>query len=168
MSASHAGQPLSTVLQVDLDRYLGTWYEIARLPNRFQDQCVGNVTADYRRLENGNIEVRNRCLQASGEPDEARGVARVVDSTSNAKLEVSFVSLFGWRLFWGDYWILDLGVDYDYAVIGMPSRRYAWILSRTPQLSPERRRRIDGVLLRAGYDPAQLVETPQSGAKQAQ
>jgi len=152
-------QTLETVSQVDLDRYAGTWYEIARLPNRFQDHCAGNVTADYRQLDNGNIEVINRCLTDDGEMDEARGEARIVDRSTNAKLEVSFVSLFGWKLFWGDYWILDLGDEYEYAVIGVPSRKYAWILSRTVRQPPEIRNHIRKVLLHAGYDPAKLVET---------
>ena len=150
---------LETVSQVNLDRYVGTWYEVARLPNWFQDQCIGNVTADYRQLDNGNIEVVNRCLKDDGQTDEARGVARIVDTATNAKLEVSFVSVFGWNLFWGDYWILDLGDEYEYVVIGMPGRKYAWILSRTVQLSPEVRSHIRQVLIRAGYDPKSLVET---------
>ena len=156
-----AGQSpaLETVYQVNLDRYTGTWYEIARLPNRFQDQCVGNVTADYQRLDDGNIRVINRCLDKDGLMDEAQGVARVVDTSSNAKLEVSFVSVFGWNLFWGDYWILDLGEEYEYAVIGMPSRKYAWVLARTLELSPEVRSQVRQVLIRAGYDPERLLET---------
>jgi len=106
-------QALKTVSQVDLDRYLGTWYEIARLPNWFQDQCAGDVTAEYKRLDDGKTQVINRCRDGKGQMDEANGVARVVDASTNAKLEVSFVSVFGWRLFWVDYWILDLGEDYE-------------------------------------------------------
>ena len=94
--------------------------------------------------------------------DEANGVARVVDTSTNAKLEVSFVSVFGWRLFWGDYWILDLGEDYEYVVVGMPSRKYAWILSRSTQLTPGMWDRTRQVLLRAGYDPEKLVKTRQN------
>ncbi len=152
-------RPLETVSQVDLDRYVGTWYEVARLPNWFQDQCIGNVTADYRRLDDGDIEVVNRCLDEDGMIDEAHGVARIVDTSTNAKLEVSFVSVFGWNLFWGDYWILELGDEYEYAVVGMPSRKYAWILSRTVQLCPEVWSHIQKVLSRAGYDAEKLVET---------
>jgi len=155
-------RPPETVSQVDLNRYLGTWYELKRLPNRFQDQCVGNVTAEYRGLENGDIEVINRCLKENGMLDEADGVARVVDTASNAKLEVSFVSLFGWRLFWGDYWIIDLGDDYDYAVIGTPNRKYGWILSRTVSLAPELWAHIHQVLIDNGYDPEVFVSTPQN------
>ncbi len=152
-------RPLETVSQVNLDRYVGTWYEVARLPNWFQDQCIGNVTADYRRLDDGDIEVVNRCLDEDGMIDEAHGVARIVDTATKAKLEVSFVSVFGWNLFWGDYWILELGDEYEYAVVGMPSRKYAWILSRTVRLSPEVWSHIQKVLIRAGYDPEKFVET---------
>jgi len=150
---------LETVSHVDLDRYIGTWYEIARLPNWFQDQCTGNVTADYKRLDDGDIEVVNRCLDEDGMIDEAHGVARIVDTSTNAKLEVSFVSVFGWNLFWGDYWIFGLGDEYEYAVVGMPSRKYAWILSRTVQLSPEVWSHIQQVLIGAGYDPEKLLKT---------
>ena len=154
-------QSLETVSQVDLNRYVGTWYEIARLPNWFQDQCAANVTADYKRLDDGNIAVVNRCLDEKGMMDEAEGVARVVDKTTNAKLEVSFVSLFSWHLFWGDYWILDLGDDYAYVVVGTPSRKYAWILSRGTSLTPAAWEQSRQVLMRAGYDPAALVMTRQ-------
>jgi len=154
-------QSLETVAQVDLDRYIGTWYEIARLPNRFQNQCAGNVTAEYKRLEDGNIAVVNRCLDEKGIMDEAEGVARVVDKTTNAKLEVSFVSLFGWHLFWGDYWILDLDDDYTHVVVGTPSRKYAWILARTTSLPAEVWERTQQILLKAGYDLERLVKTRQ-------
>jgi len=154
-------QTLETVTQVDLSRYTGIWYELARLPNRFQNQCIGDVTAEYRLLTNGDIEVINRCLDENGKMDEAHGIAHIVDRSTNAKLEVSFVSFLGWRPFWGDYWILDLGDEYEYAVIGMPSRKYAWILSRTAKLPPERWSHIRQVMVRAGYDPDKLVETRQ-------
>jgi len=155
-------QALKTVSRVNLNHYVGTWYEIARLPNWFQDQCAGDVTAEYKRLDDGNIQVINRCRDEKGQMDEANGVARVVDTSTNAKLEVSFVSVFGWRLFWGDYWILDLGEDYEYVVVGMPSRKYAWILSRSTQLTPGVWDRTRQVLLRAGYDPEKLVKTRQN------
>ena len=143
-------QQLQTVSEVNLSRYAGTWYEIARLPNWFQDQCVGNVTADYRQSGNGNIEVINRCLDEKGLTDEAHGVARVVDPSTNARLEVSFVSVFGWRIFWGDYWILGLGKDYEYAVVGMPSRKYAWVLARSTQIPPAVWSQVRQLLSQAG------------------
>ena len=155
--------PPATVTKVDLQRYQGGWYEIARLPNRFQDQCVSDVTAAYRIRDDGRIDVTNRCLLADGQTDEALGVARVVEPGSGARLEVSFVSLFGWQLFWGDYWILDLDESYDYSVVGTPGRGYGWILARTPDISPALRVRIDQVLRAAGYDPARFVDTRHTG-----
>lgn len=151
ISPAWANDTVNTVPHVDLDRYLGRWYEVARLPNRFQKQCVADVTADYQRLEEGKIQVINRCLTGNGEIDEAEGVARVVDKATNAKLEVSFVSLFGWQLFWGDYWIIGLAEDYSYAVIGTPGRKYGWVLSRTPQLSEEQWVEAAQLLTESGY-----------------
>ena len=99
------------------------------------------------------------CLTGFRTIDEARGLARIVDPSTNAKLEVSFVSVFGWRLFWGDYWILGLGDDYEYVVVGMPSRKYAWVLARSTELSPKARSHVRQILIRAGYDPEKLVTT---------
>lgn len=160
---------LQTVGKVDLSRYVGTWHEVARMPNRFQDQCVGEVTATYRLRPDGMIDVLNRCRLADGSYDEAQGLARVVDPATHAKLEVSFFSLFGWRLFWGDYWIIALDPDYRYAVVAEPGRRYAWILARDSALDevrqPEMRQRLREVLHRAGYEPDDLIwDTAGPGA----
>ncbi|MCA9649339.1 MAG: lipocalin family protein [Myxococcales bacterium] len=148
---------LQTVQHVELPRYLGTWYEIASVPQRFQRGCTA-TTADYSLRDDGEIDVLNRCRKESldGERDEAKGRARVVDSKTNAKLEVSF-----FRPFWGDYWIIDLDEDYRWAVVGHPGRDYLWILSREPTLDPEV---YEGILerLRAQhYDTARLVRTLQ-------
>jgi apolipoprotein D and lipocalin family protein len=153
--------PPETVAYVDLARYAGSWYEIASIPNRFQKHCRGNTMASYRPIEQQRIEVINSCLDKDGKVDSATGVARIVDSSSNAKLEVSFVSLFGWQLFWGDYWIIELAPDYSYVIVGTPNFRYGWILSRTPLLSAEIRKRLDERLRAAGYDPSVFVDTPQ-------
>ena len=162
-SASAPNQaPLQTVAHVNLNRYLGTWYEIAKIPNRFQKQCMGDTTAHYARRADGRIDVVNRCRTKHGRYDEARGVARVIDTQSNAKLEVSFVSLLGWHLFWGDYWIIGLGNDYRYAVVGTPNRKYGWILSRTPLLATTDRSRVDALLERSGYNPAAFEPTAQT------
>ena len=150
-----------TVASVDLNRYLGTWYEIASIPNRFQRHCRGNTTAEYRRDRAGRLEVINSCLANNGEVDAAEGVARVVDGSGNAKLEVSFVSILGWRLFWGDYWILDLAPDYSYAFVGTPNRRYGWLLSRTPTINPAVRDKLNDSLRASGYAPAEFRDTPQ-------
>jgi apolipoprotein D and lipocalin family protein len=154
--------PLASVAHVDLDRYTGRWYEIARLPNRFQSQCVGDTTATYSRNADGTIAVVNRCRVRDGHFDEARAVARVVDPRTNARLEVSFFSVLGWRPFWGDYWVLALAPDYDYAVVGEPSRRYGWILSRTPTLPAATRASIDRQLRALGYAPGDFIESPQT------
>ena len=161
-TAGEDGRPApKTVASVDLNRYLGTWYEIASIPNRFQRHCRGNTTAEYRRDQAGRLEVINSCLADDGKVDAAEGIARVVDGSGNAKLEVSFVSILGWRLFWGDYWILDLAPDYSYAVVGTPDRRYGWLLSRTPTIDPAVRDKLNDSLRASGYAPAEFRNTPQ-------
>jgi apolipoprotein D and lipocalin family protein len=122
--------PLTSVAQVDVNRYLGTWYEIASFPQSFQKDCTG-TTANYTALDDGDLRVENRCRKKSldGPEDVAVGRARVVDKVTNSRLEVSF-----FRPFWGAYWIIDLAEDYSYAVVGHPGRDYLWILSRTPTL----------------------------------
>lgn len=148
-----------TVDAVDLRRYAGVWYEIARIPNRFQKHCVRNVTATYTLRDDGMIDVVNRCVDDDGEVDQADGVARVVETATRSKLEVSFVQVFGLRLFWGDYWIIGLADDYRYAVVGSPDRKYGWILSRSAVLSAEDREAVFGILRANGYDPALFVFT---------
>ena len=155
--------PLDLVESVDLQRYQGQWYEIARLPNRFQDQCASNVTAEYRILENGRIRVVNRCKLPSGEMDEAEGVARRPDPDRPAALKVRFAPRWlGWLPFvWGDYQIMALSDDYHSVMIGAPSREYLWILAREPVL-PEGR--IDDLLAEAerqGFNPAKVRRTRQ-------
>ena len=150
--------PLDVVERVELDRYAGRWYEIARYPNSFERGCVG-VTADYTPQDDGRIEVVNTCFESSldGPSRDIRGSARVVDDTTNAKLKVSF--------FWpfeGDYWIIDLDEDYNYAVVGEPSRGFLWILSRTPQMDGQTYADIIESLPSFGYDPDRLELVPQS------
>ena len=155
---------LGTVPHVDLGRYVGTWYEVANFPQSFQRGCTA-TTATYTLRSDGEIDVVNRCRKGSVEGPEkiAQGRARVVDRSSNAKLEVSF-----FRPFWGDYWILDLGQNYEYAVVGHPSRDYLWILSRAPSLDPGV---YDGIVARLaaqGYETSRLVRTvhaPSAGSE---
>ena len=149
--------PLQTVPQVDVARYLGTWYEIASFPQSFQRGCTA-TTANYSLRSDGEINVLNRCRKNSvdGPEETARGRARVVDTTSNARLEVSF-----FRPFWGDYWIIDLGADYEYAVVGHPGRDYLWILSRTPTMEAAVYDGIIERLKRQGYQVERLVRTQQ-------
>jgi apolipoprotein D and lipocalin family protein len=151
-----------TVDSVDLERYMGRWYEIAALPNFFQRHCVRDTTADYRLRSDGTVDVTNRCRKEDGTVDEARGIARTADPVTNSKLEVSFVSIFGKHLFWGDYWIIGLGADYDYALVGTPSRRWGWILARDPRPSQQRIAFWLERFREQGYDPRDFVLTSQS------
>lgn len=145
------GEP-KVVKSVDLKKYAGLWYEIAKIPNRFQKHCKSGTTAQYNLLGDGKIEVINSCIDEDGEKDETEGIAKIVDGSSNAKLEVSFVSILGINLFWGDYWIIGLDNNYEYAVIGTPTRKYGWILSRTPKLSQEKFNETFEILKSQGYD----------------
>ena len=147
---------------VDLNKYVGLWYETARIPNSFQDQCVKGTTAKYTIKEDGEIEVINSCIDEEGNVDKADGVARVVDKKSNSKLEVSFVSFFGWRPFWGDYWIIGLDENYQWAIVGTPNRKYGWILSRTPELEQSILNKIYLILKEQGYNPNFFVSSEQN------
>ena len=152
------------VEDLDLQRYVGKWYEIARIPNRFQKKCDANTTAEYTLLEDGRIEVLNRCRKENGEYMDAKGVAKLAAGDNPARLEVSFVKVFGRSLFWGDYWVIGLGEDYDYAIVGHPDRKYGWILSRTPQLDDETLQSIHEQLIVQGYDPASFEFSVQEWA----
>lgn len=151
----------SAVSYVDLKKYVGLWYEIAKIPNSFQRDCIRNTTASYELRPDGKIKVINRCIGSDGVVKEANGVARVVDTVKNSKLKVSFVSIFGIQLFWGDYWIIGLDKDYRYAVVGNPSRKHGWILNRTPELSKEDMEAANDILRSNGYDPKSFVLTEQ-------
>jgi apolipoprotein D and lipocalin family protein len=153
--ASSAGsddvRPVTTVAAVDLGRYVGLWHEVARIPNRFQKQCMRGTTAEYTLRPDGRLDVVNRCFKKDGKLDEAKGLAKVEDTASNAKLKVSFVSFLGWRPFWGDYWIIGLDEEYRWAIVGAPNLKYGWILARAPRLDDETLERIFVVLERNGY-----------------
>ncbi len=144
--------PPKTVKYVDLKKYIGLWYEIAKIPNSFQDHCVKGTTAKYVMKDDGEITVINSCIDEDGKIDDADGIARVVDKKTNAKLEVSFVSFFGWRPFWGDYWIIGLDENYKWAIVGTPNRKYGWVLSRTPQLNKETMDSIFQIIKEQGYN----------------
>ncbi len=158
-------QPLRVVPSVDLVRYSGTWYEIARLPNRFQRQCVGDVKATYTLLEDGEIRVINSCMNEDGETESVEGRARRKNGEEpSSKLEVRFAPAFLSFLpfVWGDYWIIDLDPDYAYAVVGEPKREYLWILARSPDLSNDLYEKILSRLRAQRYDTALLVKTRHS------
>ncbi|MBW0144970.1 lipocalin family protein [Sphingomicrobium clamense] len=140
---------------VDLERYVGTWYELARYEQGFQKGCEG-VTATYTLRDDGKIGVVNRCREPDGDIDTATGKAKVVDAATNAKLKVSF---FG--PFYGDYWVLDRGDDYDWAIVGDPSGRYLWILSRWPDPGEDVFQNLKARAAALGYDTGYLRKTAQ-------
>ena len=157
---------LETVPGVDLERYAGRWFEIARLPNRFQDECARDVSAEYIRREDGRVTVVNRCTDGDGLETAAQGVARIPDPQDPSKLKVRFAPAFLSFIpaVWGDYWIIDLAPDYSYAVVGEPSRRYLWILSRTPRVEDALLDEIFQRIRPRGYDPEKLTRTRHSEA----
>jgi len=147
-----AAPPLAVVPNVDLSRYAGKWYEIAKYPNRFQRGCVG-ATAEYSLSPDGKrVDVVNRCRDAvSGKGRSVRGKARVVDPVTNAKLSVTFFWPFS-----GDYWIVALGEEYEYAVVGTPDRKYLWFLARTETIGDDLYARLVDLASARGFDPARI------------
>ena len=141
---------------VDLKRYLGLWYEIARYDNGFETGCEG-VTAEYRLRDDGLIQVINTCRQytPTGPIKVAEGRAKVVEESAGARLKVSFFGPF----LLGDYWILDHDIDYAWSIVGEPSGRYLWLLSRTPRPDAATRQTILNRAISLGYDPGLLRET---------
>ena len=143
---------LEVVSHVDLKRYLGKWYDIAHLPARFQEGCT-DTTATYTLSEDGKISILNECRR-SGKVKQAKGKAKVVDKISGAKLKVTFF----WP-FYGDYWIINLGKNYDYAVVGTPNRKSLWILSRTPQMDDELFSQLIESAKSKGFDVNNIIKT---------
>lgn len=152
---------------VDLTRYAGDWFEIARFPNRFQDECAGDVRATYVARPDGRMDVTNRCSGQSGDTIEARGVARVVDAQTRAKLEVRFAPAWlSWLpMVWGDYWVIGLAHDYSWAVVGSPDREYLWILARMPALDWERHSLALATASANGYDVSRLTTTAHASGR---
>lgn len=149
--------PLEVVPSVDLTRYAGKWYEIARLPNRFQRDCAGNTTATYTLRPDGKITVLNECRTADGRRKSAKGTARVTDANGpNTKLKVTFFWPFS-----GKYWIIDLDPEYRWAVVGEPGRDYLWILSREPRLDAALYQQIVEQAKQRGFDTEKLLKTRQ-------
>jgi apolipoprotein D and lipocalin family protein len=148
--------PLATVETVDVPRYLGKWYEVARLPNRFQKGC-SCASAEYSMIDNETIRVVNRCRDGEGGERSISGKAFVVEGSNNAKLRVQF--------FWpfrGDYWIIELDRDaYQWVVVGEPSREYLWILSRTRPMAEDTFRMLVERARAKGFDVAKLVRSGQ-------
>lgn len=157
-------QTLNTVPEVDLNRYVGTWYEIARLPNWFQKECTSEVKATYTLQEDGSISVLNSCRGADGKLKQAEGTAKkAIENGPESKLKVRFAPriLSFLPFVWGDYWIISLASDYSYVAVGEPSRKYLWILSRTPKMDDALLQNILDEVRLQGYDLTGLTRTKQ-------
>lgn len=154
--------PLEPVKKVELSRFLGKWYEIAYTPNIFEKQCVGNTTDEYSLLSPTLIKVINRC-DTNKKPFVAEGRSEILDATG-ARQRTTFLKLFRWiYLPLGDYWVTTLDPHYTHFIVAQPSRRYGWILARTPQLPVETLKALSRSLKQQGYNPCEFVTTPQAG-----
>ena len=158
-----AAQPLPTVPAVDLPRYLGTWFEIAKFPNWFQRKCVANTRAEYSLRSDASLQVVNRCKLASGQMDEAVGAARQIGNASSPKLQVRFAPQ--WLSIipavWGDYWVIALDDNYQWVAVSEPGREYLWVLSRTPRMDAPTYANLLLRLSSLGLDVQKLELTPQ-------
>ncbi len=155
---------VQTVPSVDLNRYVGKWYEVVSIPASFQRKCIKDTTAEYKKLPNGKIDVLNSCTQASGKRQNAHALAVVKNTTTNAELGVSFVPFFnqfGW--FQGQYKVLALGENYEYALVGEDKLKFGWILSRTPQISIDTLAVLEEEIRRQGYDSCLFLTSLQTG-----
>lgn len=160
---SNPATELKTVASVNLKQYSGKWYEIAKYPNKFQKECVGNTTATYTVKPDGKLEVLNQCIKKDGSNSVAKAEAKIDDKSTNAKLKVRFApgAISFLPFVWANYWVIDLGPNYEYAVIAEPKREYFWILSRTPDMSDAA---YQNILRRAetmGFNPGKVEKTPQ-------
>jgi apolipoprotein D and lipocalin family protein len=161
LATSATTAPTNTsVPRLDLARYSGQWHEIARLPMAFQRQCVSDVTARYTPQPDGSIEVRNACLTKQGKRDESVGAARPVKGKPG-ELEVRFApKALSWLPFvWADYWVIAIDPDYRWAMVGGPSRKYLWILSREPTMAPALLDTLIDEARRKGYDTRALIRS---------
>jgi apolipoprotein D and lipocalin family protein len=143
----------STVASVDVARYLGTWTQQGMVPNKFQKMCASNTRATYAK-DGDSLTVLNQCLDADGKLVEAKGVAKIVEGSNNAKLKVSF-----FRPFYGDYWILALDPDYQWVLVGDPTREFGWVLSRAVKLDDATYNAIVDKAVALGYDKARFVRS---------
>lgn len=164
-SMAQTSAAVRTVPSVDLTRYAGDWFEIARFPNRFQRSCTTDVRASYALRADGQIDVVNQCRTADGR-SEAKGLARIADEHTHARLKVRFAPAWlSWLpAVWGDYWVIGLASDYSWAVVGDPHREYLWILSRTPHLDAIAFAAARAAARDNGFDVDRLVATPQAGS----
>lgn len=161
--AADASQPLRTVESLDVPRYMGTWFEIAKYPNRFQKQCVANTSAEYSLQKDGTVKVINRCQLSNGEMEEVVGQARQIGGLTSPRLEVRFAPAWlSWLpMVWGDYWIIDLDPEYQLVAVSEPKREFLWVLSRTQQVNPNKYDALRQRLNAKGFDLNRLELSPQ-------
>ena len=161
--ASDPPGPLATIPALDVPRYLGTWYEIAKYPNWFQRKCLKNTRADYSAQADGSVRVVNLCTTQEGELSQAIGEARQLGGATSPKLEVRFAP--AWLslmpFVWGDYWVIDLDPSYQLVAVSEPKREYLWILSRTPEITVKAYDELVARLEKKGLDSRKLERTPQ-------
>ena len=161
--ASDPPGPLATIPALDVPRYLGTWYEIAKYPNWFQRKCLKNTRADYSAQADGSVRVANLCTTKEGELSQAIGEARQLGGATSPKLEVRFAP--AWLslmpFVWGDYWVIDLDPSYQLVAVSEPKREYLWILSRTPEITVKAYDELVARLEKKGLDSRKLERTPQ-------
>lgn len=161
--AADPPQPLQTIQSLDVPRYMGTWFEIAKYPNRFQKQCVRNTSAEYSLQKDGTVKVMNRCQLASGDMDEAEGRARQIGGLKSPKLQVRFAPAWlSWLpMVWGKYWVIDLDPEYQLVAVSEPSREYLWVLARTQQVDEAKYNELLQRLKAKGFDLNKLELSPQ-------
>lgn len=156
---------LTTVPSVDVPRYMGVWYEIAKFPNRFQKMCASNTSAQYSARTDGTVSVRNRCTDADGKISEVEGQARQIGNATSPRLEVRFAP--AWLSFlpfvWGDYWVIDLDADYQLVAVSEPKREFLWVLSRTPTVNAKAYDELLARLRANSLDTSKLERTRHGG-----
>jgi apolipoprotein D and lipocalin family protein len=146
--------PMPVVASVDVAKYLGTWHQVAWIPNSFQGDCASETQATYT-LDGKDLRVQNQCKDAAGKTTEAIGIAKIVEGSNNAKLRVSF-----FRPFYGNYWVLALDPDYKWVLVGEPKRTFGWVLARDNKLDPATLNQILDRAVALGYERAAFKMSP--------
>jgi apolipoprotein D and lipocalin family protein len=166
-SSEASPAPLESIASLDVPRYMGTWYEVAKYPNWFQKRCIANTSATYAVQSNGMLQVINRCQKEDGSMSEALGAAKQVGDATSPKLEVRFAP--AWLSFlpfvWGNYWVIDLDPQYQLAAVSEPSRKYLWILSRTQTVEPKAYEALLQRLKQQGFNLDAIEISKQTTAK---
>ena len=163
-AATSANLPsVRTIASLDVPRYMGTWYEIAKFPNRFQAKCAANTRAQYLAQADGSVQVLNSCVTTDGSTIDALGKAHQVGPATSPKLQVRFAPAWlSWlSAVWGDYWVIDLDADYQLAAVSDATREYLWVLSRTPQVNAKAYDALLDRLKAQHFDVQKLDRTPQ-------